>query len=702
MRFGELLRELRTRADLTQAELAARAEVSERSVRRLETDPRAVPRMSTVQLLAKALDLTPDQRQEFLDAAVDPTHAPTEPVTADPLAGSVQMLAQAVYERWRHEEELRQVQDPFPLPVRWRVAAERVMDHWENICRTPAGQAAKPLKLAGTLADVVAVYRKVPSGRLVVLGQGGSGKTVLTYRFVVDWLAPSSRVEVVPVIFGLGSWNPVSTPLREWLIDRLTSDYGLTEPGVAAALVHAGRVLPVLDGFDEMSGGLRGPALERLNATAMPLVLTSRFGEYDDAVKDTDVLTAAACVHLTDLTFDDLAAYLPRTTRRTSKDAAPVWNDVLTRLPGPEGANVRKVFRTPLMVALARAVYSDTHDHDPAELLAFPTAEAVEQHLLASFVPTAYRYARWDPGRALGYLARCRDISWWEIGTNLRTSTRVLLVAVVAGLVNAVVNGLGAGLRDGLAAGLAAAAIGGVATAVGFGLVHALGLRWGGAAFEPTRVRIRGRPHPVLGKSLRRLGFGLVAGVVGGLVLGLAGGLGSEIVGGRGTGLTGGLVTGIGFGLVCGLVGAVLAWFETPIDVRSTASPADLLRVNRTAVVIQSLVWGPALGLAVGIVGGVAEGLAFGLVVGLGLGAGVGLSLTAWGQWLVLGRLWLPLTGRMPWRVMAFLEDACRRGVLRQAGAVYQFRHARLQEHLRQSPVRGGPDPVATPGVFTP
>ncbi|GAB3905152.1 hypothetical protein GCM10029964_099980 [Kibdelosporangium lantanae] len=139
---------------------------------------------------------------------------------------------------------------------------------------------------------------------------------------------------------------------------------------------------------------------------------------------------------------------------------------------------------------------------------------------------------------------------------------------------------------------------------------------------------------------------------------------------------------------MCGLVGAALAWFETPIDVRSTASPADLLRVNRTAVVIQSLVWGPALGLAVGIVGGVLDGLAFGLVVGLGLGAGVGLSLTAWGQWLVLGRLWLPLTGRMPWRVMAFLEDACRRGVLRQAGAVYQFRHARLQEHLRQPPVR--------------
>jgi hypothetical protein len=31
---------------------------------------------------------------------------------------------------------------------------------------------------------------------------------------------------------------------------------------------------------------------------------------------------------------------------------------------------------------------------------------------------------------------------------------------------------------------------------------------------------------------------------------------------------------------------------------------------------------------------------------------------------------------------MTFLDDAYRRGVLRQGGAAYQFRHARLQDHL--------------------
>ncbi|MER8002678.1 hypothetical protein [Streptomyces sp. NPDC095613] len=51
----------------------------------------------------------------------------------------------------------------------------------------------------------------------------------------------------------------------------------------------------------------------------------------------------------------------------------------------------------------------------------------------------------------------------------------------------------------------------------------------------------------------------------------------------------------------------------------------------------------------------------------------------------MLSRVWLPLTGRLPWAVVTFLDDAYQRGVLRQAGAVYQFRHARLRSHLAQA-----------------
>lgn len=45
-------------------------------------------------------------------------------------------------------------------------------------------------------------------------------------------------------------------------------------------------------------------------------------------------------------------------------------------------------------------------------------------------------------------------------------------------------------------------------------------------------------------------------------------------------------------------------------------------------------------------------------------------------------RLHLAARGRLPWAIAAFLDDAHRLGVLRQVGAVYQFRHALLRDHL--------------------
>lgn len=65
--------------------------------------------------------------------------------------------------------------------------------------------------------------------------------------------------------------------------------------------------------------------------------------------------------------------------------------------------------------------------------------------------------------------------------------------------------------------------------------------------------------------------------------------------------------------------------------------------------------------------------------------APLAIALSAWG-WLLVTRLWLCGTGRLPWRLMRFLEDAHRRGVLRRAGALYEFRHARLQERLAAGP----------------
>ncbi|MFB7475203.1 hypothetical protein [Kitasatospora sp. NPDC056184] len=143
-----------------------------------------------------------------------------------------------------------------------------------------------------------------------------------------------------------------------------------------------------------------------------------------------------------------------------------------------------------------------------------------------------------------------------------------------------------------------------------------------------------------------------------------------------------------------------MAWCEAPVAIESAPGPRELLGRNRRTVLLQWCMLAPLFGLAVGVAGwlgvelfdghlwgirlywNLPAGLRFGLLTAFGAGLGAALSLSAWGQWTVFARLWLPLTGRLPRAAMDFLEDAHRRGVLRQVGAVYQFRHARLQQHF--------------------
>jgi transposase len=85
--FGALLRACRHRACLSQEQLAARAELSERTVRNLEAGRVRSPRFDTVRLLAGALRLGGPERESWVAAARDVTHqrgGPAAPSTGGP------------------------------------------------------------------------------------------------------------------------------------------------------------------------------------------------------------------------------------------------------------------------------------------------------------------------------------------------------------------------------------------------------------------------------------------------------------------------------------------------------------------------------------------------------------------------------------------------------------------------------------------
>lgn len=85
-------------------------------------------------------------------------------------------------------------------------------------------------------------------------------------------------------------------------------------------------------------------------------------------------------------------------------------------------------------------------------------------------------------------------------------------------------------------------------------------------------------------------------------------------------------------------------------------------------------------------------GLTIWLALGLTFGLGAGFVMSKHHAWLVctIAVARLALQRRVPWRVMDFLDDAHRLGLLRAVGPVYQFRHAALHDHLAAADTSGG------------
>jgi len=252
---------------------------------------------------------------------------------------------------------------------------------------------------------------------------------------------------------------------------------------------------------------------------------------------------------------------------------------------------------------------------------------------------------------------------------------RALGLGLGTGLVAGLVTGLTGGLVTGLLAGSGVRLAGGVVAGVGFGMMAGLGI---GLLFD--------------------LGIGVVTGLVRGLVVGLGVTLGTKLNDALRVGLETGLMVGLGSGLVIGLT----QWMGTPSRTSWASTPRSTYTATRALTVVQICVAGIVGGLLGGLVGGQLGGLGgdpvSGLVIDLGHGVGVkvglgiglviglvgGLGQISSGAWLsyILTSCQLAATGKLPLRLMDFLDDAYRLGLLRTTGPAYQFRHAEFHDHL--------------------
>ncbi|GAA0527191.1 hypothetical protein GCM10009545_31910 [Saccharopolyspora thermophila] len=592
-------------------------------------------------------------------------------VTDAPLDRAARDLAAMVHAQWRDEAVARGLAGAGKLPVQW-VADWSVADHRDNVGAAPAGG----------LGDLVEALRAMPEQRLAIIGGPGSGKTSLAILLTLELLRGHARAQPVPVIVLASSWNPVKEHFDDWLARRIGEEYlgqgkDLTRDRIRQ-LVRDRRILPILDGLDEMPDLLLEEALAKLNrmlGDGSPVILTCRAAEYTAAITNRSVLAGATVVRAQPVGTHTAADYLRRTAQPLR---LPRWEPVLSELITNPGGPIATAFQSPLMLWLARTVYH-SGPHDPAELLdaaRFPDALAIDRHLLDALVPAVFPAGPrspdqpkpirdWGPSRAQRWLAflaahlthsHSREIAWWRLSRAypvplFEVPALVALYFVLVEVMNLFVDwypspdafqsfeiALGSDIAFKLAL------LGGVVV----GLLRL----W--KSDLPRRPRVRGRLT------------GIIMAIAVLTVLASFLERGASIVV---------YAVGVSTVLVVGL--------GVPMPSAQVLGPRALLRGERASTALTASLAGPVVGAAVAWLlptSGWAAVSGIWLIGGLAA-AVVVVALSPWSQWL-LAKAVLAGMGRLPWSVLTFLEDARRAGVLRQVGGVYQFRHAHLQARL--------------------
>jgi hypothetical protein len=111
---------------------------------------------------------------------------------------------------------------------------------------------------AGRVRDLHAVYGGLGSGRLVIAGPAGSGKSGAAVLLVLAALSYRAQLPAadrslvpVPVVFTLHEWDPREQPAGDWLAARLQQTYPslASKQGAvrAAALLGAGKIAVILE-----------------------------------------------------------------------------------------------------------------------------------------------------------------------------------------------------------------------------------------------------------------------------------------------------------------------------------------------------------------------------------------------------------------------------------------------------------------------
>lgn len=603
------------------------------------------------------------------------------------LDAEVEALVEATTELWRRASSTWRIHPEAPVQVTW------TRDSSASMRSSP-----ESLLSAGLVSRLHDEVYDIPGRRqLVLVGTAGTGKST-AMRLLLHAALRRCRAArdgagepvPVPVWLTLGSWDPEKATLSEYAVKTIATMLDLPGPdkapkGVAWRLVAERRVALFLDGLDEMPEKRRKAAVPLINKLArqdMRIVITARPAKR--AAKNRDRFDFPVVVKLNPVDPATAADFL---LRDQIESDLPRWQELADFLKAHPHSAVAEALTTPLTISLARDAYADP-DTKPIDLAAIDRPRDVVERLIGRFLDRAYstdsvedRKSHQKSDRHQGERERAtitwvaqqmgtnRDLVWWKIPTWVPVNSIRIKCGAVIGAVVLVIMMAGT-----LALGTKAPWW---VSLIPVGIAF-LNVDWwtGRVAGKPPATLTWRRP--TFRDLSRTMAFSALGGVLFGAIVthvhsawaGLA------VVGVF-------VIMGVlGAGLSESLAGGLLAAVTTPLADSPLLTPYDAYRADRRRTAISASVGAAAGGLFIGLLGLFDDDVVSGTLWGVSIGLTIGLMGGMGPAWLLM--LTRPHGRRVAKRVVPTLKAALKRQVLRQAGVVYQFRHAVLQDYLNK------------------
>jgi hypothetical protein len=232
---------------------------------------------------------------------------------------------------------------------------------------------------------------------LLILGEPGAGKTTLLLELCRALLAVAVHdpTAPMPVVFNLSSWATQRHSLSTWLVQELTIRYDIPTR-IAHTWIAENRILPLLDGLDEVRVSEQQACVDAINAYhreyLVPLAVCARRADY---ARLTQQLTLQCAVIIQPLTDAQIAAYVQAGGAALARLGETLQQD----------SDLRALASTPLMLNILAMAY-DTPQANP--ILPAMSSQQQRTALFAAYTERVLKrrgaYAPYAPDQTVRWL----------------------------------------------------------------------------------------------------------------------------------------------------------------------------------------------------------------------------------------------------------------------------------------------------------